>query len=134
MVLIDTSSWTHALRRKGDPEIRQRVEHLLVSTEAAWCDVVRLELWNGARDNEDRESLRELESEVPCLAITADVWNIACDVASYARSRGLSVPVPDLIVFACAHVHGVAIEHHDQHYDRLDQLLANRELPGRLRR
>ena len=49
MKLIDTSSWIDALRRDGDPQIRARVVALMASGEAAWCDLVRLELWNGLR-------------------------------------------------------------------------------------
>src|SRR5258708_1161227 len=124
MMLIDTSSWTHALRRKGDPNIRQRVQRLMLAAEAAWCDVVRLELWHGARNDDDRDSLWELESEIPALEITRDVWDLACDLGSFARAKGLTVPSTDLIIFACARANRVAIEHNDQHFDHLNALVA----------
>ena len=49
MKLIDTSSWIHSLRSDGDAKVRQRVAELLLSGDACWCAVVRVELWNGAR-------------------------------------------------------------------------------------
>jgi len=52
--LIDTSSWIDAMRRDGDPAVRARVLALMQSGEAAWCDMVRLELWNGLRGAAER--------------------------------------------------------------------------------
>ena len=132
MVLIDTSCWTHALRRKGDPDIHKRVERLILSDQAAWCDIVRLELWHGARSQGDRESLRELEAEIPLLEINDQVWDSACDIGSFARAKGLTIPATDLIVFACARFHRTTLEHNDRHYDRLDALLGQSKLPDRL--
>jgi len=131
MFLIDTSSWTHALRRKGDADIRKRVERLVLAAQAAWCDVVRLELWHGARSQEDRQTLHQLEGELPVLEINSRVWDTACDLASFARGKGLTVPSADLIIFACARVNGALLEHNDRHYDRLGALLANSDLPRR---
>ena len=131
MVLIDTSSWTQALRRKGDADVRERVVQLVTETEGAWCDIVRLELWNGARSRDDRNTLRKMEDELPTLAMTAEVWNAACNIGSYARAKGLNVPTSDLLVFACAHVHGTGLEHNDQHFDRIGALLGGSRMPER---
>ena len=54
MRLVDTSSWIEQLRRGGDAAVRERVEALLMAGEAAWCPIVRLELWNGARSERKR--------------------------------------------------------------------------------
>ncbi len=122
MVLIDTSCWTQALRRKGNPAIRARVESLLAADEAAWCDVVRLELWHGAANDWDKKLLEDLEASVKNLPINADVWQRAMFVASRARARAVTVPVTDIIIFSCAHIHGVAIEQADRHFYLLENL------------
>ena len=69
MKLIDTSSWIEQLRRDGDATVRVRVEELLSAGEAAWCPIVRLELWNGARGEAERQVLREMEADIPTLEI-----------------------------------------------------------------
>ncbi len=51
MKLIDTNCWKQSLRRKGIPEVRSYVAAVLERDEAAWCQLVRLELWRGASDN-----------------------------------------------------------------------------------
>ena len=123
MVLIDTSSWTQALRRKGDPAVRERVDQLLSAQEAAWCDMVRVELWHGVASDMDRNWLEELEAELPSLQIDADVWNKACELGRLCRSKGLTVPNTDLVIFACALIHRVPLEHNDRHYAKLSEIV-----------
>jgi len=54
MVLIDSSAWVEALRRKGRLEVKLAVETLLEAYEAQWCSPVRLEVLGGARASERR--------------------------------------------------------------------------------
>ncbi|HWB53988.1 MAG TPA: PIN domain-containing protein [Tepidisphaeraceae bacterium] len=89
MILIDTSCWTHALRKKGNPDIAARVKRLLDTEEAAWCNVVRLELWHGVGNDWDRQLLEFLELTVKNLVVTADVWQHAMYIASNARKKGV---------------------------------------------
>lgn len=119
MKLIDTSCWTQALRRKGDPAIRARVAALLDRSEAAWCQIIRLELWRGANNDWDKELLTYLESQVKMLAISVQVWDRTVYLAQELRADGITVPLPDLVIFACAGVHDVEVEHNDQHFDLL---------------
>lgn len=122
MKLIDTSCWTHALRRKGDPQIKSRVAKLLESESAAWCQAVRLELWRGANNDWDRELLEHLHANVKMLAISVPVWDHAVQLSQALRSRGITVPLADMLVHACGWVHGVLIEHNDHHLELLQQL------------
>ena len=49
-MLVDTSAWIECLRDTGSP-ICQRVDDLL-ATEIATCDVARMEVIAGARDEQ----------------------------------------------------------------------------------
>ena len=133
-VLIDTSAWTQFLRRRGDPAVRARVSQLVLDRRAVWCDIVRLELWHGVRNDWDRELLRSTEANVRSLAITETAWDIACDLGAFARGRGLNVPAADLVVFACARVHRAGLEHNDQHFARMADLFGQARVPSRLSR
>ena len=117
MILIDTSSWIEALRRDGRADVRNRVRKLLVEGEAVWCDLVSLELWNGARGEYEKGQLAELEKEIQCLPTTAEVWDLARSLAQKSRSAGKTVPASDLVISACGLYHRVKIEHCDQHFD-----------------
>ena len=121
-VLVDSSLWVHQLRRSGDPAKRNRVNALLLSGEAAWCAVVRLELWRGIASDGERRALRQYEARIPDYAITAAVWDRAMELASRGRRAGMTVPVADLLIFACALVHELDLARDDQHFDQLASL------------
>jgi len=122
VVLLDTSCWVHALRRRPDPRVRDRVTELLAAGEAAWCDVVRLELWNGVASDVERRWLSEMARVLPSIPITPEVWEFAIELAGRARSRGLTIPATDLLIFSCGRCNSVPIEHRDSHFDSLATL------------
>ena len=122
MKLIDTSSWIDAMRRDGDATVRARVQALMQGGEAAWCDFVRLELWNGLRGAAERKQMKALEADVILLPTTAAVWARAMELARRARSTGLTVPGADVLIAACAWEHGVAMEYDDAHLAALADL------------
>ncbi len=122
MKLIDTSSWIHALRHNGDEEKRRRVQELLRSGAAAWCDMVRVELWHSVRGLAERRMVEALETDVIMLPTNEAVWEKAMELARRSRANGLTVPAGDLIVAGCAWEHGVEIEHHDAHLTALAKL------------
>ena len=115
LTLIDTSSWIEALRRSGRAEVRERVAHLMSEGRAAWCDLVALELWNGARGGYEREQLQKLGQDLVLLPTTDLTWSKARVLAERCRSAGKTVPATDLIIAACALVHGADMEHCDAH-------------------
>ncbi len=116
---MDTSSWIDALRRDGDPVVRARVQALMQSGEAGWCDFVRLELWNGLRGAAERRQMAALEADVHLLPTTDAAWGKARELARRARAAGLTVPGADLLIAACAWEHRVAMEHDDAHLTAL---------------
>jgi predicted nucleic acid-binding protein len=119
MVLVDTSSWIHMLRADGDKTVRARVESLLQAGTACWCPMIRLELWNGARGDRDKKTLRDFELRLPELPITEQVWNLAYELARKARSAGATAPGSDVLIAACAQFHEVSLDHSDSDFDRL---------------
>lgn len=127
-VLVDSSLWVHQLRRSGDPALRDRVNAWLMDGRACWCPVVRLELWRGVTSDAERKALRAYEARLPDLAITPEVWEAAIRLADGGRAAGVTVPLADLLVFACARTHGVELAHDDRHFDQLNDLEPGR--PG----
>ena len=121
-VLVDSSMWVHQLRRSGDPARCQRVNALLEAGEAAWCAPIRLELWRGVTNDVERKTLRRYEALLPDYAITADTWTHAIRLADRGRAAGVTAPLADLLVFACATLNGLEIEHDDDHFFSLARL------------
>lgn len=119
MRLIDTSAWIHALRADGDPAVASRVRALLETGEAAWCPMVQLELWNGARGDHERRVIKEMKDDLIELEMDGPVWTIANALAQSARRTGKTIPATDILIAACARRHGVELEHADQHFAAL---------------
>ncbi|PKL48097.1 MAG: hypothetical protein CVV37_07965 [Nitrospira bacterium HGW-Nitrospira-1] len=115
VVLIDTSSWIEAFRTTGRYDVRERVMNLMIDGKAAWCDMVAVELWNGARGDYEKQKLKKLEKEIACLQIIPEVWQKARTLAQKCREAGQTVPSADLVITACALFHRAGMEHCDDH-------------------
>ena len=92
------------------------------SGEAAWCPAVRLELWRGVTNDAERKTLRRYEALLPDYEISAEVWNRSIQLADRSRASGVTVPLSDLLIFACAKIHGLEVAHDDTHFDELAKL------------
>jgi predicted nucleic acid-binding protein len=112
----------HYFRHRGDAVIRERVVRLLQQGEAAWCPLIRLELWNGVGGERDRKILREHELWLPDLSIIGAVWIDACALAARCRKAGKTAPATDVLIAACARHYRVNLEYTDAHFDVLLRL------------
>ncbi len=122
-VLIDTSVWVEAMRRQGDLDARRLVAATMASGAARTCDFVQLELWNGVSGAEERRWLTEVEAAIEIVPTSSEVWTQARQLATAARERGLTIPASDLLIAACARIHGLTVLHRDAHFDRLAELV-----------
>lgn len=116
MTLIDTSAWVEALRRDGDEGVRSRVDGLLKAGHAILCDIVILELWNGARGESERSKLRQITETLDRVSTTDAVWTTANNLATACRTQGITVPSTDLLVAATARVHELELLEADSHF------------------
>ncbi len=121
-VLVDSSLWVHQLRKSGDPAKRARVHALLESGQAAWCPIVRLELWRGVTNDAERKILRHYEALLPDYDISPAVWSRAIRLADLGRTAGVTAPLADLLIFACANEHHLELAHDDSHFTQLEDL------------
>lgn len=126
-VLVDSSLWVHQLRKSGDPVKRERVNELLRNGVAAWCPAVRLELWRGVGSDAERSALRHYEAVLPDYGLSPQVWDRAVRLADRGRAAGVTVPLADLLIFACAKTHALELAHDDSHFDDLARV--DRESP-----
>ena len=118
MKLVDTSSWVEYLRDR-ESEAGDAVEVLVLSGEAAWCDVTLVELWHGVRGTKEKRELAQMESEIERVPVDAMVWKLASKLALRSRENGITAPLSDLVIAACAVRHKLDLEHCDHHFDGL---------------
>jgi predicted nucleic acid-binding protein len=93
--------------------------------EPCLCAITRFEMLYSARSPRAFERLEveldvfhELRMDVETIAIARTAQR---ELATTSHHR---VPIPDLLIAACAHQHGAAVLHLDRHYDTLVRVLA----------
>lgn len=118
-LLIDSSAWIDFFREDGDADTAAEVRNALLQGRARFTDMVRLELWNGARAAGDQRLLRDLEKQVEHVPTSPAVWSDACDLARSLRSAGITVPATDILIAACARHYRLGLLHRDEHFDRI---------------
>lgn len=123
--LADKSALT---RRETRPEVRDVLEPLLIAGEIAICGVVDLELLYSARDRATYRALVEALRGMPRAPVDDSTVARALEVQAMLaeRSQHRAVPLPDLLVAACAERAGLAVLHYDADYDRIAELTNQR--------
>jgi predicted nucleic acid-binding protein len=119
--LADKSALT---RRETRPEVRAVIEPLLLAGAIATCGVVDLELLYSASSPAVYAELALALRALPRIAITEAVLDRALEVQGRLakRSQHRAVPLPDLIVAACAESAGLTVLHYDADYDRIAEI------------
>jgi predicted nucleic acid-binding protein len=119
--LADKSALT---RRETRPEVRQMLEPLLVAGEIATCSIVDLELLYSASSRATYRSLSEALRGMPRVALEEASVRRALEVQMMLaeRSQHRAVPLPDLLVAACAEKAGLTVLHYDADFDRIAAL------------
>lgn len=123
--LADKSALT---RRETRPEVREVLEPLLVAGEIATCGIVDLELLYSARDRATYRSLSEGLRGMPRVPFDEPTVSRALAVQAMLaeRSQHRAVPLPDLLVAACAELAGLTVLHYDADFDRIAELTGQR--------
>lgn len=120
MILIDTSAWIEFLRDTGSP-ICQRVDDLLAA-EIATCDVVRMEVLAGARNEQHLQQLRRLLARASTLPTEPVDYDAAAALYRTCRQRGDTVrKLIDCLIAAVAIRGNVPVLHMDVDFDILAQ-------------
>ncbi len=93
--------------------------------EPCLCAITRLELLYSARSPADYE---QIEDDLAAFhELRVDAETIATAVAAHrelARRGRHRVPLPDLLIAACAQQHQASVLHVDRHFDVLAEVLA----------
>lgn len=115
MILIDSSAWIEFLRDTRS-SVCERVDELLGS-RIATCDVVRMEVLAGARDQEHLEQLRRLLARATLLPTESIDFDAAAAIYRSCRSQGKTVRrLIDCLIAAVAMRANVPVLHRDQDF------------------
>ena len=134
MILVDTSVWSLALRRRRKARLSS-AEIAIVNewkrksrnSETALIGIVRQEVLSGIRDQAQFQLLKNALDTFPHLTTSVADHDRAAECFNLCRSAGITGDPVDMLVCACAIRHDVAIFSVDPDYERY-----SRRLPIRL--
>jgi hypothetical protein len=117
-VLVDTSSWSLALRRKkttDDPLVRE-LEELIRECRVQMIGPVRQEILSGVRIQQQFETLRENLRAFPDLELKAPDYECAAEFFNIARGKGIQGSNTDFLICAVADRHEMTIFTNDNDF------------------
>ena len=112
-VLIDTSIWIEYF--KGN----KMVQDIIHDTKGFQCFIIGpviAELLLGIKTSSEKERLISCINALPMLEITDNDWIDAGNTGNLLRQKGITVPLPDLIIFSVANRNNCALFTLDKHF------------------
>ena len=114
--LVDKS----ALARAHHPPVRAILQRLTYRGLLATCSIIDLEVGYSAKGAAEHQTLIDQRRGLLCYPIGQHTLNRALDIQSLLAKRGQHrVPLPDLIIAACAEEHGAVVIHYDKDFDTI---------------
>ncbi len=111
-------------RRQTRAEVREALDPLLLGGEIATCGIVDLEMLYSATSPTTYQALAEALRGMPRVPLdeAAVVRALEVQAELAQRSQHRAVPLPDLLVAACAENAGLTVLHYDADYERIAKL------------
>ena len=86
------------------------------------CGVIRVEVLRGVRDIDVRDRLLEFFDLTNQIPTDFAVWAMASELAWILDCQGRVLPLPDIVIAACAQLAGVPILTADSHFRHIPNL------------
>ena len=121
MSLIDTSAWIEYLRKTGS---RTNIEvRRTLNIDAQICDVIRMEILAGARDQQHVTQLEKLLARATTIQTEPVDYDNAAAIYRACRKLGVTVRAQiDCLIAAIAIRTNTKIIHHDSDFDAIAQV------------
>jgi predicted nucleic acid-binding protein len=115
-------------RRQTRAQVREALDPLLLEGEVATCGIVDLEMLYSASSRSNYRAAAKALRGMPRAPLDERCVQRALEVQAMLaeRSQHRAVPLPDLLVAACAERAGLAVLHYDADFDRIAKLTGQR--------
>jgi predicted nucleic acid-binding protein len=105
-VIVDTSVWSMALRRRTPPASSSAVtllRDLITNDRVILLGAIRQEILSGVRTSEQFTMLRDYLRAFPDLELATEDYELAADFFNTCRSNGIQGSNTDFLICAVAH-------------------------------
>jgi predicted nucleic acid-binding protein len=118
MILVDTSVVIDYTRGR-DPKLQA----LLLALPVAVCGVTRAEVLCGSRDPTHRRRLLTALTAFQELTIPDTIWDIVGDNLAALRLKGITVPLPDVVIATLGIENDIEVWARDPHFPMMQAVL-----------
>ncbi len=136
MVLVDTSVWSLALRRKqgdlspGEQDLKAALQELVRDGRAQIVGPVRQELLSGIRAEESFRKVRHALRAFDDPQLQIQDYEEAARINNMCRARGIAGSAIDFLICAIAHLRGWEVFTTDRDFPRYRKVLPLRLYQG----
>ncbi|MGB3401326.1 MAG: PIN domain-containing protein [Microcoleaceae cyanobacterium] len=105
-VIVDTSVWSLALRRRIPPDTSPAVRllrNLITDDQVVLIGAIRQEILSGIRSSQQFTRLRNYLQAFPDLELLPDDYELAAEFFNICRSHGIQGSNTDFLICAVAH-------------------------------
>lgn len=122
MVIVDTSMWIEFFNKKDSPH-GQTVQRLIETDLAVLVGPVLFELLQGARTPAETNTLGNALQILPYYDIQKSTWVDSGKRSRELRSRGITIPMTDILIASLAEKQHCLIATLDRHFEVFPKLL-----------
>jgi predicted nucleic acid-binding protein len=125
-VLVDTSVWSLAFRRKQSERVEAAAEELrrlIARYLAAIIGPIRQELLSGIGERAQYDALRQRLHAFPDLALESEDYELAAQYFNDCRARGVQGSKTDFLICAVASRRHCAVFTTDRDFDSYERIL-----------
>lgn len=118
-VIVDTSVWSLALRRKTPPDSSPAVtllRNLIGNDQVVLLGAIRQEILSGVRSSEQFTQLRDYLRAFPDLKLISEDYELAAEYFNICRSHGIQGSNTDFLICAVAYRRSYSILTTDQDF------------------
>ena len=116
-VIVDTSVWSLALRRKAlstNSPIVATLQDLIANDQVFMLGAIRQEILSGIRSADQFTRLRNYLRALPDLTLAIEDYELAAEFFNTCRSKGIQGSNTDFLICAVAHRRSFSIFTTDQ--------------------
>ena len=128
-VLVDTSVWSLALRRRTrsqDTTIPDELTRLIHEYRVTMIGPIRQELLSGIRTPTQYEALRDKLRAFPDMVLGADDYELAAQFYNACRSRGIQGSNTDFLICAVVAKRNQSVFTTDRDFEEYEKVLGVR--------
>jgi predicted nucleic acid-binding protein len=119
--LVDTSVWIDFFR--GVAPVRAFLNDLILKNRVFICGPIFFELLQGIKSSEEKSLAKEALLSLPYLEITLQVWEGAAYLSRDLRTKGVTLPLTDLLIGQLAKANNLEVISFDPHFDQIPDLI-----------